>query len=133
LQIEFYIIFVFTIEIIHYCRHCSLFYVSWSIWFDPPNYGPSGPNCVAISNSFENQQNTLIKLQLNRSKHISYQVPTPTCFGTKVPSSGSFSATKFRRSESIPGTNPTDYKQLCKQPLPGILLDIRTFVVEKTP
>jgi len=65
--------------------------------------------------------------------NTSYQAPTPTCLGTKVPSSGSFSATKFRRSKSIPSANPTDYNQLCKQPSPGILLDIRTFVDEKLP
>jgi hypothetical protein len=72
-----------------------------------------------------------MKLQITDQKHASYQLPAPTYFGTKVPSSGSFSAAKFCRSKSIPGVNPADYKQLCKQPSPLILLDIRTFVVEK--
>jgi hypothetical protein len=47
----------------------------------------------------KNQINVLIALQYHRSKkYISYQVPAATYFGTKVPSSGSFSATKVHRS-----------------------------------
>jgi len=34
------------------------------------------------------------------TKHTSYQVPTPTCFGSKVPPSGSSSTTKFCRSNT---------------------------------
>jgi hypothetical protein len=66
-------------------------------------------------------------------KHVSYRKPAPTCFGNKVPSSGSFSATKFRKTKSIPGENPTEYKQLFKQPSPGILLDTRNIFVGKNP
>jgi len=34
-------------------------------------------------------------------KTLSYQVPAPTCFVAKVPSSGSFSATSFHRSNLL--------------------------------
>ena len=39
--------------------------------------------------------NSLIKVQQNiQLKHTLYQVPAPTCFDTKVPSSGSYVTTK---------------------------------------
>lgn len=40
-------------------------------------------------NIFKNQQNALIKIQcvIQGTKHTSYQVSAPTCFGNKVPSS----------------------------------------------
>jgi hypothetical protein len=34
-------------------------------------------------------------------KTLSYQVPAPICFGAKVPSSGSFSTTSFRRFDLL--------------------------------
>ena len=42
--------------------------------------------------SFKHQENALIKIQQNTSQHTSYQMPTTSCFGIKVPLSGSFSA-----------------------------------------
>jgi hypothetical protein len=36
--------------------------------------------------------------------HTSYQLPTATRFGTKVPSSDSLSTTKFRRSNALTAT-----------------------------
>jgi len=49
------------------------------------------------------------------TKHTSYQVPTPTCFGNTVPSSGNFPATKVRRSNLKIKTYSTspEYFSLC--------------------
>jgi hypothetical protein len=52
-------------------------------------------NICLLCHSF-NRQNVPIKHN-KKSQNNSHQVPTPS-FGTKVSSSGSFSATKFRRS-----------------------------------
>jgi len=44
-----------------------------------------------------NKQNTTQQI----TSHTSYHVPTATCFGSKVPSSGSLSTIKFRRSNAL--------------------------------
>ena len=55
--------------------------------------------CVFLQSVFL-KTNKMHQLRYNKihRQTRSYQVPNPTCFGPKVPSSGSFSATSFRRS-----------------------------------
>jgi len=56
------------------------------------------PYCYKPTTS--SKQNTTQQVKIH-----TYQVPTATCFGSKVPSSGSLSTTKFRRSNALTATS----------------------------
>ena len=72
--------------------NCRYIYICVCVLFTP---------CVFLYFIF--LKTNKIKTQKTNHKHTSYQVLIPTCFDTKVPSSGSLSTTRFPRTNNNSG------------------------------